>query len=169
MLEADTLGIRERRRPPSLAVAALVWLVPLLSGCGTAAPTPTLAAEESPGKNAFEAYCAACHGPEGLGVQGGGPPLLRSTWVSGPEGRLIRIVLHGVRGAIEVGGTTYNLEMPSFGPILTDEQVAAVLTFARRRFGEPSPPVAAEAVRRARIESGDREGYWTAEELLELR
>ncbi len=96
------------------------------------------------------------------------PPLAGSEWVAGPEGRIIRIVLHGVRGSIRVANRSYDLEMPSFGQVLTDAQIAAVLSHVRERFGRPSPPVAAETVKRIRRETGGRSGYWTVEELLKV-
>jgi mono/diheme cytochrome c family protein len=40
--------------------------------------------------------------------------------------------------------------MPSFGWLLTDEQVAAVTTFIRQAWGNSAPPVTADEVRRAR-------------------
>jgi mono/diheme cytochrome c family protein len=122
-----------------------------------------------PGKADFAVYCAACHHAEGLGVKGGGPPLASSPWVAGPEARLIRIVLHGVRGPLTVGNVTYNLEMPGFGSILDDAQVAALVSFARRKFGGVHAPTTPRAVRRVRGETRGRTGYWTAEELLDLR
>src|SRR6266545_8275371 len=86
------------------------------------------------GRTCFEQYCSACHHPEGLGIPGGPPPLVDSPWLAGPDARLIRIVLHGAGGPLEIGGKTYNLEMPAFGPVLSDAQIATVLSFARARF-----------------------------------
>ena len=44
-----------------------------------------------------------------------------------------RIVLHGVRGPIDVGGgVTYNREMPGVGPILANERVAGRLEVGPR-------------------------------------
>jgi len=64
-----------------------------------------------------------------------GLPLAGSPWVRGPENRLIRIVLHGVRGPLEVHDKTYDLEMPGFGRILSDADVASLLSYVRRRSG----------------------------------
>jgi hypothetical protein len=85
--------------------------------------------------------------------------------VAGSEGRLVRIVLHGVHGSLRVAGKVYDLEMPAFGPILDDARVSTLLTFARRRFAG-AEPVSAAAVRRIREETAGREAYWTAAELL---
>ena len=68
-------------------------------------------------------------------MRGEAPPLEGSSWVAGPENHLIRIVLHGLRGPIEVAGKPYNQEMPGFGPILTDEDIASLISHARKRFG----------------------------------
>lgn len=97
---------------------------------------------------------------------GEAPPLANSPWVRGPEERFIKIVLHGVRGAMEVGGKTYNREMPGFGEILSDAEVASLLSFVRKSFGSSSAPVTADAVRRVREENDGRQEYWSVEELL---
>ncbi len=146
----------------------------LLSACGKE-PDPSRTAETETGRQCFEAYCVACHGPEGLGTDGRIPPLEGSPWVAGHEGRPIRIVLHGLRGASQVGGATYDLEMPGFGAILTDEQIAAVLSHVRGRFGgggtpgAGGAPVGAAAVGKVRAETSTRDAYWTPEEILEVR
>jgi mono/diheme cytochrome c family protein len=136
----------------------------LLPGCRPdPAPPPAEILER--GRAAFGAYCAACHHPDGLGVEGGGPPLAASPWVSGPESRLIRIVLQGVRGPIGAGGAVTNREMLGFGPILSDGELAPLLTYVRQRFG-PAPPVTPAAVASERERTRDRTDYWTVEELL---
>ncbi len=118
--------------PWKLLLGKAGLLLGLAVGRGpTADPT---ADPESRGDIAFLNHCAPCHLPDGRGVDGGGPPLADSSWVRGPDSRLIRIVLHGLRGPIDVGDQTYNREMLAFGPILSDEQIADLLT-SRRRFG----------------------------------
>lgn len=97
---------------------------------------------------------------------GEAPPLDKSPWVTGSEERLIRIVLHGVRGPIEVHGKTYNREMPGFGQILSNAEIAAMLSFVRKRFGEPSPEILATSVGQVREATPGRTEYWSVEELL---
>ena len=142
--------------------ASVLLSAGLAAGC---AGEPAPSTER--GGLSFRNYCAPCHLPDGRGVEGGGPPLAGSAWIRGPESRLIRIVLNGVRGPIDVGGATYDREMLAFGPILSDEEIAALLTFVRHRFGA-SGPVTPPSVRRTREATRDRTEYWTADELLRI-
>jgi len=123
--------------------------------------------DAEPGSKQFQSYCAACHQYDGQGM-GDAPPLAGSTWVTGPEDRLIRIVLHGVRGPMEVAGKTYDREMPGFGPILSDADIASLLSFVRRHYGAPSAPIAPAAVSRVRSANPARTDYWHVEELLAI-
>src|SRR5207245_8599376 len=67
------------------------------------------------GRKEYLALCAACHHPAGYGDAGKGPALLDSEWLDHPE-RLVRLVLHGIRGPITVSGGPFNrdgaMEMP---------------------------------------------------------
>ena len=114
----------------------------------------------------YERLCAGCHGTDGLALDGEAPPLAGSSWVAGPETRLIRIVIHGVRGPIQVGDKIYDREMPGVGSKLSDRELAAMLSFVRSRWGASSATIEAEAVRRVRVAAGKRGRYWTVEELL---
>ncbi|MBI3693444.1 MAG: cytochrome c [Acidobacteria bacterium] len=119
-----------------------------------------------PGRTQFATYCAACHLNDAPGMAGEAPPLEGSSWVAGPEDRLIKIVLHGLRGAIRVHDKTYNQEMPGFGQVLTDADIASLLSFVRKRFGEASAPILPATVGRVRAATRNRTGYWTVDELL---
>jgi mono/diheme cytochrome c family protein len=120
------------------------------------------------GEKQFNNYCAACHRRGGQGEEGRIPPLTNSPWVSGSEDRLVRIVLNGLRGPIEIGGQIYNLEMPTFRMLFQDDDIASLLSYVRRRYGAPSPPVTSETVARVREETQDRTRYWTVEELQRI-
>jgi mono/diheme cytochrome c family protein len=146
-----------------------VWLVLvtiLLAGCAPARREVRTPAAPDPGKARFDSYCAACHISGGPGGIGEAPPLEASPWVTGPEHRLIRIVLHGLRGPIEIGGKTYNQEMPAFGQVLSDADLAALVSFVRRQFGGATTPVTPEMVAGIRAATRRRATYWTVEELL---
>ena len=136
----------------------------LLAGCAAGRRKASRPATE-PGMAHFQSYCAACHQYDGQGV-GSAPPLDRSPWVTGPETRLIKIVLHGLQGAMEIQGKSYDLEMPGFGQILSDSDIASLLTFVRRRFGGSSDPVSRDTVHRVREAYANRTGYWKVDELL---
>ena len=122
----------------------------------------------SRGELLFLNYCAACHQPDGSGMPGRIPPLAGSPWVTGSSDRIIRIVLHGLRGPIDVNGTTFEVEMLGFGPVLDDDDVSQILSHARSRFGTMESPVSAEQVARVRQQTQARLEYWTAAELLEV-
>lgn len=157
----------EARR--SAAVVAAAVLAALLSGCGAGRQQASVAAPAPPGRTQFESYCAACHAIDGQGVESEAPPLAGSSWVSGPEQRLIRILLHGVRGPIEVRGRTYNREMLGFGRVMSDAEIASLASFVRGSFGGVATPVDAAQVSRIRATTSQRTTPWTAEELLEDR
>ncbi|MBK5292851.1 MAG: cytochrome c [Acidobacteriia bacterium] len=140
----------------------------LLAGCSVQrrhTSNPILDPEH--GRIQFQNYCAACHQYDGQGM-GDAPPLDGSPWVTGPEDRLIGIVLHGVRGPMEVSGKTYDLEMPGFGQVLSDAGAASLLSFVRMRFGAPVAPIAPAAVSRVRALHKTRTDYWSVEELLKI-
>jgi mono/diheme cytochrome c family protein len=122
----------------------------------------------SAGENIYEMACLPCHQPEGKGLAGVYPPLFGSEWVRGDAARLIRIVLHGLAGPINVAGQNYGgpnaVPMPSLGG-LTDEQIADVLTFVRAEFGAGSSAVSPEQVRLVRNATSAREKPWSVSEL----
>jgi mono/diheme cytochrome c family protein len=99
-------------------------------------------------------------------MRGEAPPLEGSSWLAGPESRVIRIVLHGLRGPIEVRSKTYNQEMPGFAPVLTDADIAALLSYVRKRFGGASTPTSEAAISLIRAANRGRRNYWTVDELL---
>lgn len=107
--------------------------------------------------------CATCHGMDGNGVNRAFPPLEGSPWVNLPERYLARLVLRGLRGPIVVHDQTYNNVMPPHD-FLTDEQMAAVLTFVRTEFGAGGVVTPAQiAAERADFGPG---AMWTIESLL---
>jgi mono/diheme cytochrome c family protein/glucose/arabinose dehydrogenase len=119
------------------------------------------------GRAMYEITCLACHQQHGLGQAGLAPALAGSEWVSGSDRRLIRIVLNGLRGPIQVKGETFELEMPALG-VLDDEQIASVLTYIRREWGHTFEPVEPAAVKAVREETARREDAWTMAELLKV-
>lgn len=110
------------------------------------------------GKRLFTANCVACHQATGQGVAGQFPTLVGSEWVLGGDwhgdNHLVKIVLHGLQGPIQVMGNTYNGAMPPWKQ-LKDEQIAAILTYIRNEWGNSAAPITAEQVARIREETAD--------------
>jgi mono/diheme cytochrome c family protein len=120
------------------------------------------------GRQVYTMLCGTCHQPDGRGQEGKAPPLAGSRWAVGPEGRLVRIVLHGLRGPVTVGSRTYNMEMPGL-KVLTDEQIAGVLTYVRRSWGHEASAVDPKVVQSIRDWNQARRDGWTEKELLRIR
>ena len=117
------------------------------------------------GAQVYNALCASCHGPDGKGLNGL-PPLVGSEWPKGAPARTIKIVLSGMEGPVEVAGKTYNVVMPPQGAVLSDEKIAAVLTYVRKTFAGGAGAVSVDEVKAVRSATAERTTPWTAEELL---
>ncbi|HMN68878.1 MAG TPA: cytochrome c, partial [Bdellovibrionales bacterium] len=114
-----------------------------------AAPAPTNFAERmKAGEIVYNTNCAACHQANGQGVANAFPPLEKSDYLMADKTRSIRIVKHGLEGAITVNGQSYNSIMPALG--LSDDDVASVLTYVRNSFGNKGNEVTLEEVRRVK-------------------
>jgi mono/diheme cytochrome c family protein/glucose/arabinose dehydrogenase len=116
------------------------------------------------GKVIFTTLCAPCHQPHGYGLDGLAPPLVDSDWVLGKPDVTAKIVLNGLGGPIKVGNRTWDLSMPPMG-MLSDEDVASVLTYIRREWEHNGSPVDAKFVAGVRKQSADHPNSWTADEL----
>ena len=106
----------------------------------------------------------ACHQVTGQGMPGAFPPLAGSDWTGKDPDMLARIVIAGVQGPIMVSGTEYNSIMAPLGAVLSDEDIANVLTYVRQAWGNDYPAVDASVVAEARAATGAR-GMWTVPEL----
>lgn len=147
----------------------LVW--PGKPGYHEVAVKPLSAQEQAryeAGKAQYTVICGACHQLNGMGLEGLAPPLIDSDWAVGSPERLTRIVLNGVRGKINVKGKNWELEMPPLN-ILSDDDIASLLTYIRREWGHTASPVSPELVQKVRAETGGRQEAWTEAELLKLK
>ena len=84
------------------------------------------------GHGVFISNCAVCHQPDGKGAPSVYPPLAGSVgrYMTLKQGRtyVIDVVSFGMGGKIDSGGDSFEGDMPPW-PQLSDEEVAAVLTF----------------------------------------
>jgi mono/diheme cytochrome c family protein/glucose/arabinose dehydrogenase len=168
--------LRELLQSPDRAVAqsarrvrtALTWpgapALPLET-----AGVPPLAGDDrrlaERGAETYARLCAVCHQLDGAGTASVAPRLTGSRRVEGPTGDLIRIVLHGLYGPMDVDGETWNRHMPGLGGVLGDQEIAATLTYIRRAWGNVAPPVQPAQVAAVRQETSGRALAWTAAEL----
>jgi mono/diheme cytochrome c family protein len=118
------------------------------------------------GGEIFQGKCVACHQANGAGVPGAFPPLAGSEWVLGEAERLVHIPLHGIQGKLTVKGATYNGMMPAFGELLTDGEIAAVLTYIRSQWGNKASAVTEETVKKIREATKDKTAPYNGDEEL---
>lgn len=118
------------------------------------------------GSSIYGSRCANCHQNNGEGVTNAFPPLNRVRWVE-DKGQIIRILLQGLQGPIEVRGSTYNGNMPAWGSVLSDKEIAAVITHVRQSWENDFTEVTADEVAAVREATQARTQPWTAEELVE--
>ena len=138
-------------------------LIPLLF---SALALFTLTVNGQDGPVLYQTYCSACHGAQGQGgAEGAAPPLAKSLWAQGDPDRMIKVVLHGLMGEIEVLGKEYNLVMPPQGAVLSDGQIAEILTHVRS-LGNGGGKVSTDRVAAVRAKYEQREAYWKGDELL---
>ena len=95
------------------------------------------APSDDPAELSYRRYCIGCHGSDGHG--NGGTTGADLAAVDGPLSRrsdaeLISSVRNGKSGQLAV--------MPAHSPVLEDAQIAAVVGYVRKRFGQP--PAAAQ-------------------------
>lgn len=117
------------------------------------------------GKTTYMTICIACHQPTGAGLPMVFPPLTKSPYVNGSAERFAAIILKGNIGPFKVDEKPYNNVMPPQEAMLTDEKIAAVMTFVRANFGNTPAPVTADVVAAARKKFADRKTSWTQPEL----
>lgn len=116
------------------------------------------------GAQVYSSRCASCHQSNGEGVANAFPPLIGTSWVE-TKGQIIRILLHGLQGEIEVKGETYNGNMPAWGSVLTDEEIAAVITHVRQSWTNDYGEVTVDEVAAVRSATEGRTEAWSPEEL----
>lgn len=137
---------------------------------GMAAVEPPAVDPMKAGERLYNSQCSACHQGNGGGVPGAFPPLAGSAWVMGDEHRMIKILLNGLTGPIEVEGNSYNGNMPAFGEGgagWSDAQIAHVATYVRASWGNGASEVTEETVAEVRAETAGKSGPWTGAEILE--
>jgi cytochrome c6 len=133
----------------ALAVAVIVVLPagPLVgmrarSASGTPVGSPAVADPlVTQGQQVYDTICVACHQPGGKGVPGVFPALAGNQLVTLDDPQYVIATLITGRGA-----------MPQFGAYVTDDQIAAAVSYIRQAWGNragPVTPAQVEAIRQS--------------------
>ncbi|MEO7190154.1 MAG: c-type cytochrome [Vicinamibacterales bacterium] len=168
-------GLRVNREPALSAVAAgsddlaaratrVLARIEWPGKPGAAAPVTPLTADEQrrfdAGHEIYANICQACHQEDGRGRSEVAPPLVGSGFALAKPDVPARILLNGKEGTVGL--------MPPLGSSLSDDQIAAVLTYIRREWGQAASPVAPAVITETRAASAGRTRPWTNDELTQL-
>jgi mono/diheme cytochrome c family protein len=127
-------------------------------------PLVPLTAEEqqrfSAGREIYRNVCETCHQPDGRGQDRVAPSLVGSELALAPVSVTARILMNGKEGSVGL--------MPPLGATLSDNEVAAVLTYVRREWGQTGTPVEPGMVASVRADTSSRQRPWTNDELVKL-
>jgi mono/diheme cytochrome c family protein len=110
------------------------------------------------GREVYRNICQTCHQPDGRGLERVAPPLVGSALTLALPEVGSRILLNGKEGPVGL--------MPPIGSTLDDDQIASVLTYIRREWGQTADPVEPATVRTTRAETASRTRPWTNDELF---
>ena len=103
------------------------------------------------GKRVYMQHCSMCHQADGKGLPTVFPPLAQADYLMADKTRSVGVVLRGLSGSVAVNGQTYNGVMPP-QLVLSNDQIADVLTFVRNTWGNAGEAVTADEVRSVREE-----------------
>jgi mono/diheme cytochrome c family protein len=101
------------------------------------------------GKIVYTSICLSCHMAKGEGVPRLNPPLTNTTYVLGDKTALIKIVLNGFNEDVEINGQKFSNTMTPHSD-LKDQQIADVLTYVRKSFGNKASSITLADVKKAR-------------------
>ena len=141
-----TIIIKSNRTTNILPLMIVLLAGLVISGCGSTEPTaivkptptrakPTLTSIVSnveSGMLAYNTTCVACHGPNGIGIEGLGKDWTESDFIKNTSDKdLIAFIKEG-RPATHKDNTT-GIDMPAMGgnAALTDQDLADLVAYAR--------------------------------------
>ena len=131
---------------------------------GAASPIVPLTVQErqryDAGREIYRNICQACHQPDGRGQDKLAPSLIDSPLALAAPDITARILLNGKEGAVGL--------MPPIGSTLTDDDLASVLTYVRREWGQTGTAVDPETITSVRALTSSRTRPWTNDELVSL-
>lgn len=119
----------------------------------------------------YQELCSQCHGNSGMGSPAGNgklmaPALAGSLKIQGHPEYAIRVILHGMDGAID--GKTYAGNMMAPMKDQSDEWVADVLSYIRNNLSNESSVVSKEQVANIRAKTADQKNMYTYDKLSKI-
>jgi mono/diheme cytochrome c family protein len=139
-----------------MKIAIVLALGLAFAGCArgsraTAAASASAAAANNPasasdGGTVYVANCSSCHQTNGEGLPGAFPPLSGNELVTGSPVAVISIVKNGLEGRVVVNGEAYSGIMPRWKGVLSDMQIADVVTYIRSSWKNRAPGVSVSDV-----------------------
>jgi mono/diheme cytochrome c family protein len=122
----------------SLLTAAL--LTGALAACSSSSKSSSTGTKTSNGAAVFNTNCASCHQSDGKGG-GAAPALAGNALVTGNASKVILIVKNGLTGSVRVNGKTFNGIMPAWKGVISNDDIAAVITYIRSSWGNKASAV----------------------------
>jgi mono/diheme cytochrome c family protein len=121
----------------------------LFLACFLVSLAGSTAAADDLGQQAYARHCLSCHQADGGGVPNLQPAIAGGSWVQGDARALALFVMTGgFDSAARKDSDSHNV-MPAFAH-LDDQELAALLSYIRQRFGKGASPVSAADVAAAR-------------------
>jgi len=102
--------------------------------------SPFAMAAELSGEKIYARLCSSCHGFTGEGRSGLAPALRNGITVSGDISGLLNVVMNGRKDTL----------MVAFKKNMTDDELAAVISYVRERFGPADRKLSAADIAMAR-------------------
>ena len=115
------------------------------SSTGAATNNTAKTMTASNGAAVFNTNCASCHQSDGKGGAAA-PALAGNALVTGPANKVIHIVKDGLTGAVTVNGKAYNGTMPAWKGVISNDDIAAVITYIRSSWGNKASAVTSAQV-----------------------
>ena len=105
------------------------------------------------GEAAYAKNCQSCHQANGQGLTGAFPPLAENPHLAEDKLHVVKTILKGMSGPLEVNGKKYNAMMPPMQH-LSDEDVAAIANHVLSSWGNDFGTVSLAEVDEMRVELG---------------
>jgi mono/diheme cytochrome c family protein len=107
---------------------------------------PAKSAASTKGQTVYQQACATCHMADGSGVPSLQPAIDGGNRVVvGDPNTLVAVILKGAQNVLPADRERYSNQMPTF-ETLTDDEIAAVLTYIRSSLGNKASPITPKQV-----------------------